>query len=46
MQGEYTQTELVRMVGLDKTTMVVTLDQLEAEGLAERRPSPATAAPG
>jgi DNA-binding MarR family transcriptional regulator len=26
------------MVGLDKTTMVVTLDQLEAEGLAERRP--------
>jgi MarR family transcriptional regulator, transcriptional regulator for hemolysin len=27
------------MVGLDKTTMVVTLDELEAGGLAERRPS-------
>src|SRR5262245_16209846 len=38
--GAYTQTELARMVGLDKTTMVVTLDELEAAGLAERRPSP------
>jgi MarR family transcriptional regulator, transcriptional regulator for hemolysin len=38
---EYTQTELARMVGLDKTTMVVTLDELEAAGLAERRPAPA-----
>jgi DNA-binding MarR family transcriptional regulator len=28
------------MVGLDKTTMVVALDELEAAGLAERRPSP------
>jgi MarR family transcriptional regulator, transcriptional regulator for hemolysin len=37
--GEHTQTELARMVGLDKTTMVVTLDELEAAGLAERRPS-------
>jgi DNA-binding MarR family transcriptional regulator len=36
--GEYTQTELARIVGLDKTTMVVTLDELEAAGLAERRP--------
>ena len=27
------------MAGLDKTTMVVTLDELEATGLAERRPS-------
>jgi DNA-binding MarR family transcriptional regulator len=26
MQDEYTQTELARIVGLDKTTMVVTLD--------------------
>ena len=33
-------TELAKMVGLDKTTMVVTLDELEAAGLAERRPSP------
>jgi MarR family transcriptional regulator for hemolysin len=38
--GEHTQTELARTVGLDKTTMVVTLDELEAAGLAERRPSP------
>jgi MarR family transcriptional regulator, transcriptional regulator for hemolysin len=38
--GDRTQTELAKMVGLDKTTMVVTLDELEAAGLAERRPSP------
>jgi MarR family transcriptional regulator, transcriptional regulator for hemolysin len=36
--GTYTQTELAKMIGLDKTTMVVTLDGLEAAGLAERRP--------
>ena len=35
--GEYTQTALAHAVGLDKTTMVVTLDDLEASGLAERR---------
>jgi MarR family transcriptional regulator, transcriptional regulator for hemolysin len=39
MTGELTQTEIARMVGLDKTTMVVTVDELEASGLAERRPS-------
>src|SRR6478672_300417 len=39
MTGELTQTEIARMVGLDKTTMVVTVDELEAAGLAERRPS-------
>jgi DNA-binding MarR family transcriptional regulator len=39
MQGSYTQTELAQTVGLDKTTMVVTLDELERLGLAERRPS-------
>jgi MarR family transcriptional regulator for hemolysin len=39
MGGEYTQTELARIVGVDKTTMVVTLDELEGAGLAERRPS-------
>jgi DNA-binding MarR family transcriptional regulator len=39
MRGEYTQTELAQIVGLDKTTMVVTLDELEALGLAERLPS-------
>src|SRR4051795_11172147 len=37
--GDHTQSEVARMVGLDKTTMVVTLDELEAAGLAERRPS-------
>ena len=37
--GEHTQTELARMIGLDKTTLLVTLDELEAAGLAERRPS-------
>jgi DNA-binding MarR family transcriptional regulator len=40
MTGEHTQTELARMIGLDKTTMVVTLDELEAAGLAARKPSP------
>jgi DNA-binding MarR family transcriptional regulator len=39
MSGEYAQTELARMVGLDKTTMVVTVDDLEAQGLVKRRPS-------
>jgi DNA-binding MarR family transcriptional regulator len=39
LTGEHTQTEIARMVGLDKTTMVVTVDDLEAAGLAERRPS-------
>jgi MarR family transcriptional regulator, transcriptional regulator for hemolysin len=39
MTGDYTQTELARVVGLDKTTMVVTLDELEAAGLAQRRTS-------
>ncbi len=40
MTGEHTQIELARMVDLDKTTMVITLDELEKAGLAERRPSP------
>ncbi|MBA3262416.1 MAG: winged helix-turn-helix transcriptional regulator [Thermoleophilaceae bacterium] len=39
MAGEYTQTALAQAVGLDKTTMVVTIDELEAAGLAERRPA-------
>jgi|SRR5215211_1146200 len=39
LTGDYTQTELAEMVGLDKTTMVVTVDELEEAGLAERRPS-------
>jgi DNA-binding MarR family transcriptional regulator len=40
MTGEQTQTDLARIVGLDKTTMMVTLDELERAGLAERRPVP------
>src|SRR5919112_6610858 len=40
VNGEYTQTTLAQAVGLDKTTMVVTIDELEAAGLAERRPAP------
>jgi MarR family transcriptional regulator, transcriptional regulator for hemolysin len=39
LSGEHTQIELARRVGLDKTTMVVTLDELEQAGYAERRPS-------
>jgi MarR family transcriptional regulator for hemolysin len=38
--AEHTQTQLARIVGLDKTTMMVTLDELERDGLAERRPLP------
>ncbi|HEV3053779.1 MAG TPA: MarR family winged helix-turn-helix transcriptional regulator [Solirubrobacteraceae bacterium] len=38
--GKHTQKELSELIGLDKTTMVVTLDELEAAGLAKRVPSP------
>jgi MarR family transcriptional regulator, transcriptional regulator for hemolysin len=37
--GSYTQKQLAELVGLDKTTMVATLDELEAAGLARRVPS-------
>jgi DNA-binding MarR family transcriptional regulator len=40
LSGTHTQTELAEMVGLDKTTMVVTVDELERDGLAERQLSP------
>ena len=40
LDAEYTQTQLAGMIGLDKTTMVVTVDDLERLGLAERVPSP------
>lgn len=40
VDGEHTQTQLANILGLDKTTMMVTLDELEREGLAERRPLP------
>jgi DNA-binding MarR family transcriptional regulator len=36
---EFTQKELAERIGLDKTTMVVTVDELEEKGLAERKPS-------
>lgn len=39
-EGEYTQIDLARAIGVDKTTMVTLLDELEAAGLAERRPAP------
>src|ERR687894_1892175 len=39
LQGEYTQTALAQAIGLDKTTMVVTIDALERAGLVERRTS-------
>lgn len=37
--GDLTQIRLAELTGLDKTTMVVTVDELEKAGLAERRPS-------
>ena len=40
LDSEHTQTQLANILGLDKTTMMVTLDELEREGLAERRPLP------
>ena len=39
LEGEYTQTALAQAIGLDKTTMVVTIDALERAGLVERRMS-------
>jgi MarR family transcriptional regulator, transcriptional regulator for hemolysin len=41
LPGELTQIELARVADLDKTTMVVVLDELEDAGYAERVPSPA-----
>jgi MarR family transcriptional regulator, transcriptional regulator for hemolysin len=39
MTGELTQGQLAELSLLDKTTMVVTLDELEQLGYAERHPS-------
>ena len=39
MEAERTQIQLAKISDLDKTTMVVTVDELEKAGLAERRPS-------
>jgi MarR family transcriptional regulator for hemolysin len=38
-EEERTQIQIAEMGDMDKTTMVVTVDALEAAGLAERRPS-------
>ncbi|MDG4797723.1 MarR family winged helix-turn-helix transcriptional regulator [Micromonospora sp. WMMD1082] len=38
--GGLTQRQVGELCGVDKTTMVVTLDQLEIAGLARRVPSP------
>ncbi|TCC00293.1 MarR family transcriptional regulator [Micromonospora zingiberis] len=38
--GGLTQRQIGELCGVDKTTMVVTLDQLEAAGLVRRVPSP------
>ncbi|HET6547057.1 MAG TPA: MarR family transcriptional regulator [Solirubrobacter sp.] len=40
LDGDHTQVRLAERCALDKTTMVVTIDELERAGLAERRPSP------
>src|SRR5690242_6074103 len=37
MAGNLTQGQLAEVCALDKTTMVVTLDELERAGLAERQ---------
>jgi MarR family transcriptional regulator, transcriptional regulator for hemolysin len=37
MGNELTQSQLAGLCALDKTTMVVTIDELERKGLAERR---------
>lgn len=39
-EGEHTQGRLAELAFMDKTTMVVTLDELERRGLAERRLAP------
>ncbi|MEU7384788.1 MULTISPECIES: MarR family transcriptional regulator [unclassified Streptomyces] len=39
LPGNLTQRRLAEICGLDKSTMVVTVDELEKAGLAERRPS-------
>jgi len=39
-EGEHTQGKLAELAWMDKTTMVVTLDEMERRGLAERRLSP------
>jgi MarR family transcriptional regulator for hemolysin len=37
LRGQFSHNELAAECGLDKTTMVVTLDELERAGLAQRQ---------
>ena len=46
LNGELTQLELAQVAGLDKTTIVVIVDELEDAGYAERVPPPAPGGPG
>jgi MarR family transcriptional regulator, transcriptional regulator for hemolysin len=39
LAGDLTQIRLAELCALDKTTMVVTIDELEKAGFAERKPS-------
>jgi DNA-binding MarR family transcriptional regulator len=39
-EGPVTQHALGRLIGMDPSTMVGTIDQLESQGLVERRPHP------
>lgn len=39
-EGAITQQSLGRCIGMDPSTMVTTIDELEAEGLVERRRNP------
>ena len=39
LQGGLTQSEIAKRIGMDKTTMVVAVDELERDGLAARKPS-------
>ena len=39
LEEERTQIQLATLAGVDKTTMVSTVDELEKRGLAERRPA-------
>ncbi|WP_411081106.1 MarR family winged helix-turn-helix transcriptional regulator [Streptomyces sp. cmx-18-6] len=39
LSADMTQSQIAESLGLDKTTMVVLVDKLEKDGLAERRPS-------
>ncbi|HEY2260757.1 MAG TPA: MarR family transcriptional regulator [Solirubrobacteraceae bacterium] len=39
-EGTVTQQELGKSIGMDPSTMVATIDELESQGLVERRPHP------